>query len=238
MQNLAINIEGYETYIFFGGFIALFAAIAGVGWLFKQGRLKAIERFAARKSWDFNRKGSQFAAARSVPEFALFKKGGMSRIKGVAYGREAGLDVAIGDYRYQSTNTGSDNSSSDISRTFCIIGMPGEAGRQSLPDFALDPEHVGHLIFDLVGFTDIDFNDSPAFSKAYRLTGDDEESVRAFFTPAVIEYFENHQDSERHIEARGRWVMLSRQGRVRVSKWDDLYNETLAVTEALTQTRG
>jgi hypothetical protein len=40
----------------------------------------------------------------------------------------------------------------------------------------------------LVGMQDIDFECDPVLSKAYRLTGGDEEEIRLLFRPEVLAY--------------------------------------------------
>jgi hypothetical protein len=49
------------------------------------------------------------------------------------------------------------------------------------------------LLNRLTGSVDIDFPTHPDFSDNYLLKGSDEDAVRKFFTPRVLEYFQaNH----------------------------------------------
>ena len=61
-----------------------------------------------------------------------------------------------------------------------------------LPEFALSPTATGlaGMVFArLGGFGDINFNDSPEFSKQYHLHGWVEEPVRVLFNPAIRKHF-------------------------------------------------
>ncbi len=68
----------------------------------------------------------------------------------------------------------------------------------AIPDFALEPEGLWTKLSELAGGKDIDFAHHPEFSKKYYLRGDDEESIRKFFTEATIQFLENRE--EMHIE--------------------------------------
>ena len=39
---------------------------------------------------------------------------------------------------------------------------------------------------------DIDFDSHPKFSKMFEVAGEDEQAIRDFLKPSVLEYFENH----------------------------------------------
>lgn len=85
--------------------------------------------------------------------------------------------------------------------TFVKRGKNGRIYRQllivfpdaatSLPEFTLRPEHLGHRIFEPLIGKDIDITGTPtavAFSRKYRVTGEDESAIRNVFTPSVQEY--------------------------------------------------
>lgn len=68
----------------------------------------------------------------------------------------------------------------------------------TIPDFALEPEGLWSKFSELVGGKDIDFTDHPGFSEKYYLRGEDEDSIRAFFTESALNFLENRE--EMHIE--------------------------------------
>ena len=60
-------------------------------------------------------------------------------------------------------------------------------------DFELRPEHLFHKIGGAFGYQDIDFDDSPEFSKQYLLRGPDEGAVRDLFDRPARNYLENQK---------------------------------------------
>lgn len=67
-----------------------------------------------------------------------------------------------------------------------------------IPDFSLEPEGLWAKLSEITGGKDIDFTHYPEFSKKYYLRGEDEESIRRFFTEGIIHFLENRE--EMHIE--------------------------------------
>jgi hypothetical protein len=58
------------------------------------------------------------------------------------------------------------------------------------PTFALSPEGWLARLGAVFGMQDIDFADSPEFSRAYQLKGPDEAAIRALFTAEIRRFFE------------------------------------------------
>ncbi len=82
----------------------------------------------------------------------------------------------------------------------------------AFPRFALTPEGFFSRVGQLFGMQDIDFADAPEFSRAYRLRGDDEAAIRAFFTPELRAFFAAipHQ----RLSGRGRSLFWWQSGRL------------------------
>jgi hypothetical protein len=59
----------------------------------------------------------------------------------------------------------------------------------ALPTFALSPEGWFSRLGAMLGMQDIDFAESPEFSRAYRLKGPDEAAIRSLFTPEIRQFF-------------------------------------------------
>lgn len=82
-------------------------------------------------------------------------------------------------------------SSRYISQTTVIL----QSAELDLPQFALRPKATGltGVMFGLLGgFGNVNFPESPEFSRAYLLHGWAEQPVRVLFTPAVRDYFATH----------------------------------------------
>ena len=61
-----------------------------------------------------------------------------------------------------------------------------------VPNFVLRPERLRQKFTTIIGGQDIDFDHAPKFSRLYRLQGEDEAAIRAFFLPEIHEFFEQH----------------------------------------------
>ena len=102
-----------------------------------------------------------------------------------------GTYFAIGDF---NITVGSDSRKRKQYQTYVVI----HSGKITSPNFCLQPESAlfrmaEGLLNRLTGSVDIDFPTHPDFSDNYFLKGSDEDAVRNFFTPRVLEYFQaNH----------------------------------------------
>ena len=102
-----------------------------------------------------------------------------------------GTYFAIGDFNIM---VGSDSRKRKQYQTYVVI----HSGKLTSPNFCLQPEYAlfrmaEGLLTRLTGSVDIDFPTHPDFSDNYFLKGSDEDAVRKFFTPRVLEYFQaNH----------------------------------------------
>ena len=101
-----------------------------------------------------------------------------------------GTYFAIGDF---TITVGSDSRKRKQYQTYVVI----HSGKLTSPNFCLQPEcalfrMAEGLLNRLTGSGDIDFPTHPDFSDNYFLKGSDENAVRNFFTPRVLEYFQAH----------------------------------------------
>ena len=102
-----------------------------------------------------------------------------------------GTYFAIGDFNIM---VGSGSKKRKQYQTYVVI----HSGKLATPNFCLQPEcalfrMAEGLLTRLTGSVDIDFPTHPEFSDNYFLKGSDEDAVRKFFTPRVLEYFQaNH----------------------------------------------
>jgi hypothetical protein len=80
-----------------------------------------------------------------------------------------------------------------------------------LPVFSLYPETIFSKLGKLFGGADINFPESPAFSKKYILRGPDEVAVRALFTPTILQFFEQRQALT--VDSAGDTLFLHRANR-------------------------
>jgi MFS superfamily sulfate permease-like transporter len=95
-----------------------------------------------------------------------------------------------------------------------------------IPDFVLEPEKMFSKISEFLFGEDIDFNEFPEFSKKYYLRGENQSQIRAFFSPAIITFFETHDDL--HIECHKHKLLIYK-------KRDLLSTDEIVLLEAFTE---
>ncbi len=113
--------------------------------------------------------------------------------------------------------------------TVQIIHLPS-----TITTFILEKEGVLDKIFDRVkalsGFKDIDFELYTNFSKRFLLKGENEEEVRAFFRPELIEFLEEQETY--HIECNGNALMIF--GNMKIAKPEE-FHKMLRFSQSLVE---
>lgn len=109
------------------------------------------------------------------------------------------------------------------SHTHHLHGMLWESEDGRLPRFALTPESWLTRWGEVFGMQDIDFPESPEFSRAYRLRGEDEAAIRGLFAPEVRAFFA--ATAGQHVAGAGRYLFWWHPGRLpkveRLDEWLD-----------------
>jgi hypothetical protein len=87
--------------------------------------------------------------------------------------------------------------------------------KEALPSFMVCEETLLWRLADKVGYSDIDIDGAPDFSKRFFLHGKDEAAVRALFKPEVTQAFEQ-LDTKVHfsVSGSGPWLVVYRPGRL------------------------
>ena len=90
------------------------------------------------------------------------------------------------------------------------------------------PEGMFDKLGSAMGFQDIDFDTHPEFSKLFVLQSSNEEMVRAFFKPSLLEFFETKKGVS--VEAQTGTMFFHRPGRrVKAEQLKDLLSEAYEV---------
>jgi len=143
-------------------------------------RREALEAFCLMRGFRFEagRPGAETALA------ALFEpfRSGHSRKWGYTLtGAVSGRPLTAFEYAWV---TGGGKGS----HRHAIHGILWETPGGRLPAFTLGRENLLTRLAGVFGAQDIDFADSPEFSSAYRLRGEDDAAIRTFLTPDLRQY--------------------------------------------------
>ncbi len=103
-----------------------------------------------------------------------------------------------------------------------------------IPKFMMEKEGFVEKLFDRVmaftGYKDINFKMYTKFSSEFLLMGDNEELIRAFFTPRLITFFE--EESIFHVESNGKNLLIF--SKIKLARTDET-QKLLAFGERLIQ---
>ncbi|HMP02393.1 MAG TPA: hypothetical protein PKD86_03115 [Gemmatales bacterium] len=189
---LAFNFEHDVLWVILIGSVLLFVALI----LFHFFHLKRLQRAAemldAADLLDFD--FTEVVSAKDFKEAhgscSLLEEGHSHKFHNVLVGQVGETTVCLADWSY---TVGGGKSARHYAQT--LVVLPGNPG---WPDFRLTPENWLHRLGDWFGAADIDFDDSPQFSKMYLLKGPDEAAIRAVFAADVRSRLE--EKANWHIE--------------------------------------
>lgn len=119
-------------------------------------------------------------------DFALFKRGRRKRTRNVLTGDAGDVKISIFDYHF---TTGSGKNKKNHRQTVVLL----ESANIQAPSFSMRQQGFFDKFGKVLGFQDIDFTSHPKFSKMFVLQGPNEEAVRSFFTPGLLEFFETQE---------------------------------------------
>lgn len=211
--------------VFFGGLgaIALFVGFR---------RRAAFERLAERYGLKYYHEGD--APVYLPAEFIDEVKRGIvvdAEVRRAVAGRIDGTPVACCELRrFRARSGGGEQGYYSLAVGLFDLSEP-------LPEFSLDPEKLRHKVSARTRDTDIDFDDSPRFSKTYLLRGEEEGRVREIVSKPVRDFLERHPN--RCVRCYGSQLVYYRP--VRLLKWaafrprpvEALLNEGLELTRLL-----
>lgn len=185
------------------------------GFIFYMGYLRAKKRTEAMRAIAESLE-MEFVADKCDPNtlgldgIDLFKKGRSRKVLNLIKGTFEDTNAFIFDYHYV---TGGGKNSSHHSQTVIAYEICSKDGFQ-LPQFTCKPERFFHKFADMFGFEDIDFEQYPEFSKAYRLKGENEDSVRKIFNETVIRQLEAEIEQRWNVDGSGELLVIHKNDRI------------------------
>lgn len=202
------------------GVIALIGGIAYLAWLMEKKRTEAMSAWAQAHGFVFEGERPQLVDELSA--FKLFNQGRRRIVKNLMRGAKDPGAVRIADYQY---TTGSGKHQTVWQQTICVITTPG----RSAPHFFARRQRA---LFDALGKVfggqDINFDDDPAFSKAYVLQSvGDEQQLRHFMSPGLREALTRLSDRNIVLEVVGETMLLHQGRRLKPDQLDGLVADAI-----------
>lgn len=188
----------------------------GSEWLIIAGVLILIAGFAAMKHFGDKKRtrelldiarelGFEFHPTRDMgwlsfwDSFEVMKRGRSRKIRNFLGREHEGVDAAIFDFQY---TTGSGKNSHTHRQTMVSFISKD----LKLPPFTLSPENLLHRVASVFGYSDINFQEAPAFSKMFVLRSPDPTSIRELMTPERLHALETFPGIQ--IEARDSQLLI------------------------------
>jgi hypothetical protein len=206
------------------------AVVFGAYWVQKK-RREAFAQWAAGRGFGFFPGKGLWGGPGEMPSsfpalseaFEIFRRGQNRSARNVCVGAHGRGEAAVYDYSYV---TGGGKSRSTHSQTLFHFRSNG----MCLPYFSLRPQNIFHSIGKAFGLQDIDFSDSPEFSKAFLLQGPDEAVLRERFNPSLRFHLSSRSDY--CFEGLGDELIIWRSGRpAPTAELEFRFNEAAALLE-------
>ena len=181
--------------------LAIIALILGGLYIHRKGKLgeqrtKKLKDFAEQMGMEFSVE-DEWDIGESLSAFDLFWEADITNVlygdsEQLGYGEEFEVRILECSHKAASVASGEDSTKTIVQTVICF-----RSSQLSLPGFSVRPEEWHHKLRSKLGYQDIDFEShstAAEFSKKYLLRGEDEQTIRALFTDAVLTFFAAHPD--------------------------------------------
>jgi hypothetical protein len=199
--------------VIIGGGLLLVVLVAAAALYREHRRRQAWQALAGELGFKYSDRNLTLS---SWYPFRLFQRGHRRRAENLLSGEAQGRRVFLTDYRYTTGSGGSGQTTHRV--TLCILETP----ELDLPFFYLRPERFLDTFGEMFGGQDIDFEDDPAFSRAFVLQGEDEARIREVFTPEVRGFCVRHAEEHLHAEGSGKGVLVHCGRRIKPGEHENL----------------
>lgn len=181
--------------------VVIVGLVIYISYVVEKKRTEAMQQYAQSHGLTFEGTTSQLQ--QWVQGFKLFNQGHSRVLKNVMRGARDQASVAVGDYKY---TTGSGKHSQVHNQTICVVRHPG----LRVPHFFLRRQVA---LFDalgkMFGGQDINFDEDPAFSKAFVLqTSGQEQELRRYFNDRARSHFTALANRQVQVEGVGDTILI------------------------------
>ena len=203
-QKIHFNIPPWLFWAMWLGILALFVLMLYAKSRETRKRQEALERLGMEIGFSYSEKAPDVLAAElSQIHFNIPQVEYQPRYTNVLEGSAGGGDAVVAD---RTVGSGKNQSTS----TVFAFNL-----KTPLPRFTLSPESIVWRVAEKLGYSDIDIDGAPDFSRRFFLHGEDKDAVRALFKPEVTQVFEAlDPKTNLYVSASGPWLVVYRPGRL------------------------
>ncbi len=212
-------------WLIWAGMLGFFVLLVWAAARARRKRREGLEQFAMESGFSFSPEADQAIAEELAPlqvSVGMAAAGG-ARYANILRGSRGGREVVIAD---RSVGQGKSQN------TTTIVAVRFET---PLPPFYLCTENLLMHIVEKFGYSDIDLESAPEFSRRFFLHSDKPDEVKALFTTDVTAAFEQlPQDSPLSVQSGGQWVALFHANRlISPTKLPEVVDTTSRIADAL-----
>ncbi len=170
--------------VVFGGFLALVAVVAFVGWLQAKRRREGMAAYAASRGWTYVEDDPSLL---DRFEGAPFGEGHDRRAFNVLRGTDRDRPAVVFDYEYVTTSTSTDaeghTKTEDHTHSFSVVAVNAGA---VMPALSVTPEGMFSRFFGRLTNSDIEL-ESEDFNRAFRVTCPNRRFASDVLHPRMME---------------------------------------------------
>ncbi len=145
-------------------------------------RQEALKAYMEELGWDF--RAESIHRSPDLEYFPLFRTKTIDHVFNRCEGRDDGIRYKLFDVEYYE---GVFIAKQVFRTTVLVIHMDRE-----MPRFTLDKEGLFHRAAELIGFSYIELEAYPDFSRRFLLKGDNERAIKGFFERGLVRFFESN----------------------------------------------
>ena len=165
---------------------------------------------------------------RQFDNFKLFADGAKRQITNLIVVEREHVKFSIFDYRYATNPTGKGTTTHDQT----VIAIQSQ--QLDCPEILMRPKTFADKIDSSLGFQPGSHDLNPEFSKAFILNGPDEAAIRGFFTPKVVDFFQQHPNNS--VEASDDTLFFYRSRKLcKPDELEDLLAQSREIFGVLTE---
>ncbi len=145
-------------------------------------RQQALKAYMEELEWEF--RPESIHRFQELEQFPLFRTKTIDHVFNRCEAYEKGVRYQLFDVEYYE---GAFIAKQVYRTTALLIHLNRE-----VPRFTLDKEGLFHRAAELIGFSFIELEDHPDFSRRFLLKGENEKAIKAFFNRDLVRFFESN----------------------------------------------
>jgi len=215
-----------ETLLFWIIGVAVVAGVLAIvlDFVLEKKRKVEMSQVAAALGFSLEPDGKALIAG-ALRDFDLLRGGYTRKVRNVLRGTIQQADAILFDYQF-TEGTGMTSGGRTYDQTVAALRL-----RSRLPDFVLGPKGVFGKPSSAP--RDVSFETNPEFSRNYLLIGSDEQALRVFFNPGVLNVFQKRKGW--HVVGRGEWILLYKE-RVKPTQLREFLGEVSTISRLFSKT--